>query len=390
MGNGMTKVLPGLYLGNFIDAKDLDQLGRNKITHIISIHESPQPLLQDITYLRIPVADTPEVPIKKHFKECINFIHCCRLNGGNCLVHCSGGKHGRAEAGMRCLGVMEDTGSYLKPEALSGFQLCSSAGSWRSASARAPSATRRSCARCFRCAGAADRAPRPRPPPPGRTPPPPREPCSAWCRARPGKLTGRCRCWRASSRLSLVSRGVCPARAASEDAVPPRLPTSTRLAPFGGCLRLPRSPGRAQKRGEPRGCLNPASRARPAPPRLQAASPTCASLCPGRPAAATWCLSPWAGGGSPPLKAAGGEGGGPEGWTGLEDIKETQKKLPVRVPPSHSTKAWPQDSARGQQPAGKGMGAAHHPPATAVCGVASWDHPGFSNNTFLPKWRCPA
>ncbi|XP_057358855.1 dual specificity protein phosphatase 15 isoform X2 [Manis pentadactyla] len=91
MGNGMTKVLPGLYLGNFIDAKDPDQLGRNKITHIISIHESPQPLLQDITYLRIPVADAPEVPIKKHFKECINFIHCCRLNGGNCLVHCFAG-----------------------------------------------------------------------------------------------------------------------------------------------------------------------------------------------------------------------------------------------------------------------------------------------------------
>nr|XP_036860516.1 dual specificity protein phosphatase 15 isoform X7 [Manis javanica] len=45
----------------------------------------------DITYLRIPVADAPEVPIKKHFKECINFIHCCRLNGGNCLVHCFAG-----------------------------------------------------------------------------------------------------------------------------------------------------------------------------------------------------------------------------------------------------------------------------------------------------------
>ncbi|TKC42384.1 hypothetical protein EI555_002440, partial [Monodon monoceros] len=72
-------------------AKDTDQLGRNKITHIISIHESPQPLLQDITYLRISVADAPEVPIKKHFKECINFIHCCRLNGGNCLVHCFAG-----------------------------------------------------------------------------------------------------------------------------------------------------------------------------------------------------------------------------------------------------------------------------------------------------------
>ncbi|KAG8524127.1 Dual specificity protein phosphatase 15, partial [Galemys pyrenaicus] len=80
-----------LDLNIWLNAKDLDQLGRNKITHIISIHESPQPLLQDITYLRIPVADTPEVPIKKHFKECINFIHCCRLNGGNCLVHCFAG-----------------------------------------------------------------------------------------------------------------------------------------------------------------------------------------------------------------------------------------------------------------------------------------------------------
>ncbi|XP_025067976.1 dual specificity protein phosphatase 15 isoform X2 [Alligator sinensis] len=89
MGNGMSKIIPGLYLGNFIDAKDLEQLNRNKITHIISIHESPQPLLQEITYLRIPLPDAPEANIKKHFKECISFIHHCRLHGGNCLVHCS-------------------------------------------------------------------------------------------------------------------------------------------------------------------------------------------------------------------------------------------------------------------------------------------------------------
>ncbi|XP_025067975.1 dual specificity protein phosphatase 15 isoform X1 [Alligator sinensis] len=87
MGNGMSKIIPGLYLGNFIDAKDLEQLNRNKITHIISIHESPQPLLQEITYLRIPLPDAPEANIKKHFKECISFIHHCRLHGGNCLVH---------------------------------------------------------------------------------------------------------------------------------------------------------------------------------------------------------------------------------------------------------------------------------------------------------------
>ncbi|KAM8798200.1 dual specificity protein phosphatase 15 [Eudromia elegans] len=91
MGGGMSRVLPGLYLGSFIDAKDMEQLSRNGITHIVSIHEAPQPLLQDITYLRIPLPDTPEANIKKHFRECIGFIHQCRLRGGSCLVHCLAG-----------------------------------------------------------------------------------------------------------------------------------------------------------------------------------------------------------------------------------------------------------------------------------------------------------
>ncbi|NXL36622.1 DUS15 phosphatase, partial [Glaucidium brasilianum] len=48
-------------------------------------------VFQDITYLRIPLPDTPEANIKRHFKECISFIHQCRLHGGNCLVHCLAG-----------------------------------------------------------------------------------------------------------------------------------------------------------------------------------------------------------------------------------------------------------------------------------------------------------
>lgn len=91
MGNGMNKILPGLYLGNFIDAKDLDQLSQHKITHIVSIHESSQPFIPGIAYLRIVLPDIPEANIKKHFKECIHFIHSCRLRGGNCLVHCLAG-----------------------------------------------------------------------------------------------------------------------------------------------------------------------------------------------------------------------------------------------------------------------------------------------------------
>uniref|UniRef100_A0A3P8S3C2 Dual specificity phosphatase 22b n=1 Tax=Amphiprion percula TaxID=161767 RepID=A0A3P8S3C2_AMPPE len=46
MGNGINKVLPDLYLGNFKDARDREQLARNNITHILSIHDSAAPILQ--------------------------------------------------------------------------------------------------------------------------------------------------------------------------------------------------------------------------------------------------------------------------------------------------------------------------------------------------------
>ncbi|KAJ7332239.1 hypothetical protein JRQ81_014419 [Phrynocephalus forsythii] len=74
-----------------LDGKDLDQLSRHNITHVIAIHDSAQPYIPGITYLRIGLQDTPDANIKKHFKECIHFIHSCRLRGGSCLVHCLAG-----------------------------------------------------------------------------------------------------------------------------------------------------------------------------------------------------------------------------------------------------------------------------------------------------------
>ncbi|KFQ13245.1 Dual specificity protein phosphatase 15, partial [Leptosomus discolor] len=70
-----------------LDAKDPEQLSRNKITHIVSSHESPQPLLQVAPYSLWFIFPAS----KRHFKECISFIHQCRLHGGNCLVHCLAG-----------------------------------------------------------------------------------------------------------------------------------------------------------------------------------------------------------------------------------------------------------------------------------------------------------
>ncbi|KFU96071.1 Dual specificity protein phosphatase 22-A, partial [Chaetura pelagica] len=47
--------------------------------------------LQDMTYLCISASDSSSQNLLQHFKECIKFIHECRLGGGGCLVHCLAG-----------------------------------------------------------------------------------------------------------------------------------------------------------------------------------------------------------------------------------------------------------------------------------------------------------
>ncbi|XP_054935338.1 dual specificity protein phosphatase 22 isoform X6 [Physeter macrocephalus] len=79
MGNGMNKILPGLYIGNFKDARDAEQLSKNKVTHILSVHDSARPTLEGVKYLCIPAADSPSQNLTRHFKESIQFIHECRL-----------------------------------------------------------------------------------------------------------------------------------------------------------------------------------------------------------------------------------------------------------------------------------------------------------------------
>ncbi|KAG8194825.1 hypothetical protein JTE90_017264 [Oedothorax gibbosus] len=91
MGNGMNRVLPGLYLGSFRDGKDGDQLRDNEITHIISIHDTAKQVVEDKEYLCIQVPDSPDENLSRHFSRCNDFIHRARSTGGNVLVHCLAG-----------------------------------------------------------------------------------------------------------------------------------------------------------------------------------------------------------------------------------------------------------------------------------------------------------
>ncbi|XP_029683772.1 dual specificity protein phosphatase 22-B isoform X2 [Takifugu rubripes] len=91
MGNGINKVLPDLYLGNIKDARDEKLLAQHNITHILSIHDTAAPLLEDMTYLCISAADHSRQNLTQYFRDSIMFIHESRLKGEGCLVHCVAG-----------------------------------------------------------------------------------------------------------------------------------------------------------------------------------------------------------------------------------------------------------------------------------------------------------
>ncbi|CAL1541302.1 unnamed protein product [Lymnaea stagnalis] len=91
MGNGMNKILPGLYIGNFRDAKDNKQLNDNNITHIVAVHDNAKKIIEDKEYLCILASDSPDQDLTKYFPQVIKFIHKARLEGGSVLVHCLAG-----------------------------------------------------------------------------------------------------------------------------------------------------------------------------------------------------------------------------------------------------------------------------------------------------------
>ncbi|XP_055619153.1 tyrosine-protein phosphatase vhp-1 isoform X2 [Toxorhynchites rutilus septentrionalis] len=83
--------MPGLYVGNYRDSKDYQQLDRHQITHIVSIHDSPRRFHPDKHYLCVMAADTPDQNLSQYFAVCNDFIHAARLKEGNVLIHCLAG-----------------------------------------------------------------------------------------------------------------------------------------------------------------------------------------------------------------------------------------------------------------------------------------------------------
>ncbi|XP_014774669.1 dual specificity protein phosphatase 22-B [Octopus bimaculoides] len=91
MGSGMSKILDGVYIGNFYDSKEEKAQKENQVTHILAVHDNAKPLLADKVYLCIFASDNPQQCLSQYFEESIDFIHKARQEGGGVLIHCLSG-----------------------------------------------------------------------------------------------------------------------------------------------------------------------------------------------------------------------------------------------------------------------------------------------------------
>jgi hypothetical protein len=113
------RVLPYLYLGGKVHARDKKMLKRLNINHIVNLTPSrdqdpaagcPNFFQSDkkFSYKRIPIYDNNGENIIEHMQSCIDFIDKSQFYGA-CLVHCN---QGVSRSTTICLGYLMDKKGY--------------------------------------------------------------------------------------------------------------------------------------------------------------------------------------------------------------------------------------------------------------------------------------
>lgn len=93
MRRDMQEIIPGLFLGPFYSAKNLNLLQFHKITHILCVTDTREEKIikpyypGQFIYLVVNVSDDPLEILIPHFKKVKNFIDNALLSNGKVLVH---------------------------------------------------------------------------------------------------------------------------------------------------------------------------------------------------------------------------------------------------------------------------------------------------------------
>ncbi|CAF1238544.1 unnamed protein product [Rotaria sordida] len=108
MGQGMSEILPDVYVTSAIVARQGKVLDEFGITHVISIQAKPISPFNHREYLLITAKDHISQDLLQYAAQCNDFIHNARLNRGKVLIHCVEGKS--RSPSIACIYVMTITG----------------------------------------------------------------------------------------------------------------------------------------------------------------------------------------------------------------------------------------------------------------------------------------
>ncbi|XP_056387095.1 protein phosphatase Slingshot homolog 3 isoform X2 [Hyla sarda] len=87
-----SEIFPYLYLGSEWNASNLEELQKNKVTHILNVtREIDNFFPETFTYLNIRVLDEESTNLLQYWKETHSFICAARRQGTHVLVHCKMG-----------------------------------------------------------------------------------------------------------------------------------------------------------------------------------------------------------------------------------------------------------------------------------------------------------
>ena len=89
-----SQIFPWIYLGNFFNANNIEELRQLKIKYILNCASEVKVfnLPKDINYLQLNIIDHPKENILKYFDKAFSFIELARKNQSNILIHCKLGR----------------------------------------------------------------------------------------------------------------------------------------------------------------------------------------------------------------------------------------------------------------------------------------------------------
>lgn len=90
----MTQILPFLYLGNELDAKNVNNLAQNEIYYVLNVTKNIpfyETTNKKFKLKRIAVNDNGTQNLKDYFEEAVDFIDEAKKSGSKVLVHCQAG-----------------------------------------------------------------------------------------------------------------------------------------------------------------------------------------------------------------------------------------------------------------------------------------------------------